>query len=99
MDFEAVDKEIEADEAAQAVQASGKDPSVVDKGGDDAPLTLSGFTFEDTSHHPFFFFWVPCMFFGLSYEQYFYVWNVLAFLNNWPLFLYDMCAGIFLIRS
>ena len=39
LDFEAVNKEIEADEAAQAAQASGEDPPVVDKGGDDAPLT------------------------------------------------------------
>ena len=37
LDFEAVDKEIEADEAAQAVQPSGEDPSVADKVGDDAP--------------------------------------------------------------
>lgn len=71
MDFEAVDKEIEADEAAQAVQASGKDPSVVDKGGDDAPLTLSGFTFEDTSHHPFFFFGCPVCFLGFHMNNIF----------------------------
>ena len=38
LDFETVDKEIEADEAAQVVQASGEDPSEADKGGDDAPL-------------------------------------------------------------
>jgi len=40
LDFEAVDKEMEADEATQATQASvttGEDPSEVDKGGDDAP--------------------------------------------------------------
>ena len=40
LDFEAVDKEMEADEAAQAAQASvtiGEDPPEVDKGGDDAP--------------------------------------------------------------
>ena len=97
LDFEAVNKEIEADEAAQAAQASGEDPPVVDKGGDDAPLTWSGFTFEDASL--FFFFWVPCMFFGLSYEQYFCVWYVLVFLNNWRPFMYDMWVGIFLIRS
>ena len=38
LDFEAADKEIEVDEVAQAVQASGKDPFEADKGGDDAPL-------------------------------------------------------------
>jgi len=38
LDFEAIDKEIEADETAQAVQASGEDPSKADKGGDDTPL-------------------------------------------------------------
>ena len=40
LDFEAVYKEMEADEAAQATQASvttGKDPPEVDRGGDDAP--------------------------------------------------------------
>ncbi|XP_065635451.1 uncharacterized protein LOC136070060 [Quercus suber] len=40
LDFEAVDKEIEADEAALAAQASmasGKDPPVADEGGDDTP--------------------------------------------------------------
>ena len=37
LDFEAVDKEIEADETAQAIQAFGEDPSKVDKGGDDTP--------------------------------------------------------------
>ena len=38
LDFEAVDKEIEADEVAQVVQAFGEDPSVADKGGEDTPL-------------------------------------------------------------
>ena len=41
LDFEAVDKEIEADKAAQVAQASvasGEDPSEANKGGDDAPL-------------------------------------------------------------
>ena len=37
LDFEAVDKEIEVDEAAQAVQPSSEDPFVADKDGDDAP--------------------------------------------------------------
>ena len=40
LDFEAVDKEIEADEAAQAAQAvasTGADPSEVDKNDDNAP--------------------------------------------------------------
>ena len=40
LDFEAVDKEMEANEATQATQASvttGEDPPEVDKGGDDAP--------------------------------------------------------------
>ena len=39
LDFEAVDKEIEADEATQAVQPSGEEPSVADKVGDEAPPT------------------------------------------------------------
>ena len=37
-----MDKEIEADEAAQVAQASaasGEDPSEANKGGDDAPST------------------------------------------------------------
>ena len=41
LDFEAVDKEIEADKAAQVAQASvasGEDPLEANKGGDDAPL-------------------------------------------------------------
>ena len=37
LDFEAIDKEIEADEAAQAVQPSGEEPSVADKVGEEAP--------------------------------------------------------------
>ena len=37
LDFEAVDKEIEADEAAQVVQAPGEDPLEADKGSDNAP--------------------------------------------------------------
>ena len=40
LDFEAVDKEIEANEAAQAAQTSvtfGEDPPEVDKDGDNAP--------------------------------------------------------------
>jgi len=36
-DFEDVDKEIEANEAAEAVQPSGEEPSVADKVGDEAP--------------------------------------------------------------
>ena len=36
-DFEAVDKEIEADEAVQVVQVPREDPLKPDKGGDDAP--------------------------------------------------------------
>ena len=39
LDFEAMDKKIKADEAAQVVQAPGEDPSKADKGGDDAPST------------------------------------------------------------
>ena len=39
LDFEAVDKEIEADEVAQAVQPSGEEPSVADKVGNEAPPT------------------------------------------------------------
>ena len=39
LDFEAVDKEIESDEAAQVAQAPGEDPPKADKGGDDAPPT------------------------------------------------------------
>ena len=40
LDFEAVDKEIEANEATQAAQATksvGEDPSVPERGGNDAP--------------------------------------------------------------
>ena len=37
LDFKAVDKEIEADEATQAVQPSGEEPSVTDKVGEEAP--------------------------------------------------------------
>ena len=40
LDFEAIDKEIEEDEAAQVAQAvafAGKDPLVLKKGGADAP--------------------------------------------------------------
>ena len=37
LDFEAVDKEIEADEAAQAVQPSREEPPVADKVGEEAP--------------------------------------------------------------
>ena len=37
LDFEAVDKEIEADEAVQVVQVPREDPLKPDKGGDDAP--------------------------------------------------------------
>ena len=40
LDFEAVDKEIEADEAAQSAQAvvsTGADPSKVDKNDDNTP--------------------------------------------------------------
>ena len=39
LDFEAIDKEIEVDEAAQAAQVTafaGKDPPVLEKGGSDA---------------------------------------------------------------
>ena len=42
LDFEAVNKEIEADEAAQAAQATattGEDPSVAKKDGDVVPLS------------------------------------------------------------
>ena len=42
LDFKAVDKEIEANEATQVAQASvasGKGPPEADKGGDDAPST------------------------------------------------------------
>ena len=42
LDFEAINKEIEADEAAQATQAAiattGKDPLVPKKGGTNAPV-------------------------------------------------------------
>ena len=40
LDFKAIDKEIEADEAMQATQATtsaGKDPPMPKKGGNDAP--------------------------------------------------------------
>ena len=37
LDFEVVDKEIEADEAAQAVQPSREEPSIADKVGEQAP--------------------------------------------------------------
>ena len=40
LDFEVVDKEIEADEAAQAAQdtaSTGEDPLVPEKSGNDAP--------------------------------------------------------------
>ena len=40
LDFKAIDKEIEADEAMQAVQATasvGEDPPVPEKGGNDTP--------------------------------------------------------------
>ena len=37
LDFEAVDKEIEADEAAQAAATTGKDPSRAEKDEDDVP--------------------------------------------------------------
>ena len=40
MDFKAIDKEIEADKAVQAAQATasvGEDPPVPEKGGNDAP--------------------------------------------------------------
>ena len=37
LNFEAVDKEIEADEAAQVVVTPDEDPPEVDKDGDDAP--------------------------------------------------------------
>ena len=40
LDFEAIDKEIEADEATQAAQAvafASEDPLVLEKGGADAP--------------------------------------------------------------
>ena len=40
LDFKAIDKEIEADEAMQAVQATasvGEDPPVLEKGGNDTP--------------------------------------------------------------
>ena len=37
LEFEAIDQQIEADEAAQAVPSAGKDPPVPEKGGIDAP--------------------------------------------------------------
>ena len=37
LDFETVDKEIEANKVAQVVQAPGEDPPEADKGGNDAP--------------------------------------------------------------
>ena len=40
LDFKAIDKEIEADETMQAVQATasvGEDPLVPEKGGNDTP--------------------------------------------------------------
>lgn len=61
LDFEAIDKEIEADEVAQAIVATDENPSEPDKGRNDAPAT----------YFPCFFlifilvhFWVPCMFWG-----------------------------------
>ena len=37
LDFETVDKEIEANKVAQVVQAPSEDPPEADKGGNDAP--------------------------------------------------------------
>ena len=39
LDFEAIDKEIEADEAAQAATITGKDPLELEKDRNDAPTT------------------------------------------------------------
>lgn len=61
LDFKAIDKEMEADEVAQATVAIDENPSKPDKGGNDAPAT----------YLPCFFlifilvhFWVPSMFRG-----------------------------------
>ena len=39
LDFKAIDKEIEADEAAQAATITGKDPLELEKDRNDAPTT------------------------------------------------------------
>ena len=39
MDFEAIDKEIEVDEASQAAAIAGDDPLESEKDGNDAPTT------------------------------------------------------------
>ena len=38
LDFEAIDKEMEADEAAQVAVAADENPLEPDKGGNDAPM-------------------------------------------------------------
>ena len=72
LDFEAVDKEIEADEAAQAVQPSGEELSVADKVGEEAPPSWLSYILEDTplSFFLFFFFLVPYVFFWA------FVWTI-----------------------
>ena len=37
LDFEAIDKEIETDEVAQATTTTGEDPPRAEKDGDDVP--------------------------------------------------------------
>ena len=86
LDFEAVDKEIEADEAAQAVQPSGEEPSVADKVGDKAPPSWLSYILEDIPLH--FFFFALFVFFGLLSVQ--FSRYILVFQNNLHFFKYAL---------
>lgn len=60
LDFEVINKEIEADEVAQAAQvttSAGEDPPMPKKG----EMTLLKFYLPA---YIFLFFWVPCLFWG-----------------------------------
>ena len=66
LEFEAIDKEIKADEAAQASQVAavaGDDPLESEKDGNDAPTTSLYYLFLSFFFFSFFV-WVPCMFWG-----------------------------------
>ena len=58
LDFEAINKEMEAD---KAMQAAKKSPSEPDKGGNDASATYLPCFFL---FFIFVYFWVPCLFWG-----------------------------------
>ena len=66
LEFEAIDKEIEVNEAAQVSQAAavaGDDPLESEKDGNDAPTTSLYYLFLSFFFFSFFV-WVPCMFWG-----------------------------------